>query len=146
MRKGFGEVKAMNRSTSITDMSLSAEYIPVALYYEDADSVEYVRRDSPCVYRRVDETLTMVLDMGTREAIGFRLKGFKNFYLRKLKPSMEQLDDGNFVFLVNVIERLVAEMGDWHFQQDGERKKAYATAAEMARNDRVELHDFPEAA
>jgi hypothetical protein len=136
----------MNRSTTITDMSLSATYKPVALYYDDADSVEYVRRDSPCIYRRIDETLTMVLDMENREAIGFRLKGFKNFYLRKLKPSMEQLDDGNFVFLVTVIERLVAEMGERHFEQDGERKKAYATAAKMARNDRVELHDLPAAA
>jgi hypothetical protein len=68
------------------------------------------------------------------------LKGFKNFYLRKLKPSMKQLDDGNFVFLVTVIERLVAEMGDRRFQQDEERKKAYATAADMAQKDRVELH------
>jgi hypothetical protein len=136
----------MSGSTTVTDMSLSAAYAPVALYYDDADSVEYVRRDSACVYRRIDETLTMVLDMENREPIGFRLKGFKNFYLRKLKPSMEQLDDGNFVFLVTVIERLVAEMGDRHFQQDEERKKAYAMAADMARKDRVELHDLPEVA
>jgi len=136
----------MSGTTTVTDMSLSSAYAPVALYYDDADSVEYVRRDSPCVYRRIDETLTMALDMRSLEAIGFRLKGFKNFYIRKLKPSMEQLDNSNFVFLVTVIERLVAEMGDRHFQQDEERKKAYAAAADIARKDRVELHDLPEVA
>jgi hypothetical protein len=87
----------------------------------------------------------MVLDIGNRDPIGFRLKGFKNFYLRKIKPSMEQLDDGNFVFLVSVIEGLVAEMGDKIFK-DVERYKAYAAAAEIARTDRVELHDFLKAA
>jgi hypothetical protein len=35
--------------SSMTAKNLRAEYLPTALYLEDADSVEYVRRDVACV-------------------------------------------------------------------------------------------------
>jgi hypothetical protein len=51
---------------------LLTEYVPAAVYLDEADSVEYVRRDVACVYRRVDGILTLVLDMKTRKLNGFR--------------------------------------------------------------------------
>ena len=70
---------------------LESAYIPRAVYYADADTVEYVRRDTPCVYRRIDGILTLALDLHTREITGFRLKGFKNFFLNHLKPNTNSL-------------------------------------------------------
>ena len=79
---------------SIAQIGLSdlrTPYVPAALYLEDADSVEYVRRDVACVYHRVDGFLTLALDMKTRELNGFRLKGFKNFFLKHLQPKYQFL-------------------------------------------------------
>ena len=55
-------------------IELRAEYVQSALYYADADTVEYVRKDGPCVHRRIDDMLTLTLDLNTRELIGFRVK------------------------------------------------------------------------
>lgn len=44
-------------------------------YYEEADMLEYVTRDGPHVFRRVDDRLELALDMDTREPVGFRLMG-----------------------------------------------------------------------
>lgn len=90
---------------------LHSPYRPVALYLDDADSVEYVRRDVACVYRRVDGFLTLALDLKTRELTGFRLKGFKNFFLKHLQPKYKLLDD-DFMPMVSVIEEAVKVMGD----------------------------------
>ena len=99
-------------SVKTIDLSdLTTPYVPVAIYLDDADSVEYVRRDVACVYRRVDGFLTLALDMKTRELNGFRLKGFKNFFLTRLKPRYKLLDD-DFIPLVSVIEEAVQTIGD----------------------------------
>jgi hypothetical protein len=109
---------------------LRASYEPKALYLDDADSVEYVRRDVACVYRRVDGFLTLVLDLKTRELTGFRLKGFRNFFLTYLKPKHKLLDD-DFISLVSVIEEAVQVMGD-KLVSHPERKAAYQQARKMA--------------
>jgi len=109
---------------------LHTPYQPLAVYLDDADSVEYVRRDVPCVYRRVDGFLTLALDMKTRELTGFRLKGFRNFFLKYLKPRHRLLDD-DFISLVSVIEEAVQVLGD-KLVSDPERKGAYLQARKMA--------------
>jgi hypothetical protein len=119
--------------------NLSTPYRPVALYYEESDSLEYVRRDVPCVYRRVDELLTTVLEMRSRETIGFRLKGFRHFYLQELKPLHSMLD-GDFLAAVSVLERAMSVVGNNLF---GEQKAAYKKAREIAREDGVVLRDLP---
>ena len=73
----------------IAGVDLHSEYVPKALYLADADTVEYVRSDVPCVYRRIDGILTLALDFHTRELIGFRIKGFRNFFLNHLKPKIQ---------------------------------------------------------
>src|SRR3981189_4017225 len=117
---------------------LHSVYQPVALYLDDADSVEYMRRDVACVYRRVDGFLTLALDLKTRELTGFRLKGFRNFFLTYLKPRHELLDD-DFISLVSVIEQAVQVMGD-KLVGDPERQDAYRQARKMAHegNDTIE--------
>jgi hypothetical protein len=114
---------------------LSAEYVAAAVYLDDADSVEYVRHDVACVYRRVDGILTLVLDMKTRKLNGFRLKGFKNFFLKHLQPKYKLLDD-DFVPLVSAIEEAIQIVGD-QIISDPERKAAYREARRMAHDDRV---------
>ena len=109
---------------------LHSAYQPLALYLDDADSVEYVRRDVSCVYRRVDGFLTLILDLKTRELVGFRLKGFRNFFLNHLKPRYRLLDH-DFISLVSVIEEAVQVLGD-KLVSDPERTDAYRQARKMA--------------
>ncbi len=123
---------------------LSAEYVPAAVYLDDADSVEYVRRDVACVYRRVDGILTLVLDMKTRQLNGFRLKGFKNLFLKHLQPKYKFLDD-DFLSLVSVIEAAMQIIGD-QLTDNPSRKAAYREARRMAHEERVSIDHQPIAA
>jgi hypothetical protein len=116
---------------------LNAQYVPAAIYLDDADSVEYVRRDVACVYRRVDGFLTLVLDLETRKLNGFRLKGFKNFFLKHLQPKHKLLDD-DFMPIVSVIEEAVKLMGD-ELVSHPERKAAYREVKRMAHDERVSI-------
>jgi hypothetical protein len=119
-------------------ISTLGRYEPVAVYYDLADSVEYVRRDEPCVYRRIDDQLTLAMNMDRTEIVGFRLKGFKNFYLRELKPICDRLDT-DFVSLVTVVERVVGTMAVEMFDDEA-RRSAYKQVREIAREDGVNLH------
>jgi hypothetical protein len=116
---------------------LKTPYTPVAIYFEDADSVEYVRRDVACVYRRIDGFLTLALDLKTREINGFRLKGFKNLFINHLQPKFKLLDD-DFIPLVSVIEEAVQLIGD-KVTRDPATKTAYRTVKRMAHDDRVSI-------
>jgi hypothetical protein len=128
------------------ETNLSTVYSPVALYFEESDSIEYVRRDTACVYRRVDELLTQILDMQSRQLIGFRLKGFKNFYIRELMPKKELLKI-DFLLAVSVVEKAMELYCNKYFDKaDEERMKAYRAVWEMAEQDGVKLGDLPEAA
>lgn len=119
------------------EMDLTTAYKPVAIYYEAADTVEYLRGDVPCVYRRIDGFLTLALDMQKRELVGFRLKGFKNLYLTHLKQTLDKLDV-DFIALVSVIERVIEMIGNEIFDEP-ERKEAYRQAREVARAEGVEI-------
>lgn len=120
-------------------LNIPAEYSPVALYYEGADSLEYIRRDIPAVYRRVDHALTLIVSMDDRdEVIGFQLKGFRNLYLKIPQPT--QL---NFLSLVGLLERAFTDAGGQIV--DGFRKEAYARAQQMAVDDKVMVRDLPKA-
>lgn len=113
-------------------------YKPSAIYLQDSDCLEYVRFDVPNIYRRVDEFLTLVISMDEREPIGFSLKGFRNFYLRKYaKKAMAP----EFRNLVCLIEEIVGEIGDEIFSED--KRTAYRKALEIAKDDEVQLNDLP---
>jgi hypothetical protein len=123
---------------------LNTAYGAVALYLEDADSVEYVRSDVACVYRRIDGFLTLAFDLETRQLQGFRLKGFKNFFLKYLKPRYELLD-ADFIPLISVIEEAVQVIGDKAVRNDATRD-AYKQARWMALQDKVAMEPLPLAA
>lgn len=113
---------------------LKSSYAPVALYFHEADFVEYVREDASCVYKRIDETLTLAIEMDSDLPIGFRIKGFKNFYLKHIKPHGEAKQ---FVELVPVLERLVSEAAERIDFPD--LRRAYRLATDIAFIDAVKL-------
>ncbi len=121
----------------------SGPYEPIAVYYEDADSVEYVTKDVPSVHRRIDELLTLILSMNNREPIGFRIKGFRNFYLRQLTPKYD-FSERDFVTLIDILQEAVKYLGDGLFEK--ERRDAYQKAMRIAQEDHRGLRDFPKVA
>jgi len=130
--------------TNPDTLDLLTPYRPVALYLDDADSVEYMRRDVAVVYRRIDGFLTLALDLKSRELVGFRLKGFRNFFLKHLKPRYQLLDD-DFIPMVSVIEEAVQVVGD-ELVSHPERKAAYRDVKKMAHEDKVKMEPMPIAA
>ncbi|MDP3406739.1 hypothetical protein [Bosea sp. (in: a-proteobacteria)] len=118
-------------------------YVPVAIYYEASDSVEYLREDAACVYRRIDETLTLALEMESRTLVGFRLKGFKNFYLRHLNQKHQGQE--NFLKLVTVLEEALELIGNRIFV-DSNIADAYQNAYRIASEDQVMLKNMPRVA
>lgn len=113
-------------------------YKPSAVYFEDSDCLEYVRFDIPNVYRRIDGFLTLIVSMNEREPIGFTLKGFRNFYIRKYAQKAQAPDFRN---VVKLIEAVVCELGDEIFSET--KRVAYRQAIEIAKDDQVQLTDLP---
>jgi|GEM_PF-6799690 len=129
--------------TEITDIEawLHAKGQPTAVYLADSDCVEYVAEDTTAVYERVDEWLTLIFDETSIIPIGFKLKGFRNVF-EKLKPELGW-NDGQFVQLVAVVERICTSLGDEAIE-DVRRRQSYAAAAKLAKD--VVLYDLPLAA
>ena len=123
---------------------LRRRYCPKAKYYALGDFIEYVRADKPYIMRRIDEFLTLALDIETRRPEGFRLKGFRNLFLNHLKPRHRLLDE-HFVALVYIIEVAASRIGNEAFPNE-EAKSAYREAYNMALKDQVVLTDGPIAA
>lgn len=126
-----------------TMTNISTPYKPVALYLEDSDSLEYVRIDCACVHKRVDALLTLVLDMKERKLIGFRLKGFKNFYIKSLRDKQSILMS-DFLIATSVLEKAMEVAANKFF--DDYNVDAYRDAWKIAADDKVELRDLPRAA
>lgn len=118
-------------------INLESPYIPAAIYLDEADMVEYVRSDTACFYRRVDGFLTLAYSIKTRELLGFRVKGFKNFFLKHLRPKYK-LIAADFVPLVGVIEQALEVVGE-EVTRDPPRREAYLKVRRMAHDDRVEI-------
>lgn len=132
----------MQTSVPPAAYNLTTEYTPVAIYFSGSDTVEYVRRDAPTVYRRVDGFLTLIFDMKNRdELVGFQLKGFRNFYLQ---DEVRAVLGEDFLTLVGLLERAMTRLGDGVF--DEAEKQAYDRARRLALEDRVELRDLPKVA
>ncbi|MCZ7854828.1 hypothetical protein [Agrobacterium salinitolerans] len=122
------------------DLIASKDYEPAAIYNEDSDSLEYLRLSMPSLYRRVDSRLTLVLSLEDRSIIGFKLKGFKNLYLRKLKSTLGARCP-EFIELVDIIQEMTNTAGAALFEE--QQKIAYSSALEMAAKDNVHVRDLP---
>ena len=123
------------------DGSDARSYRPTAVYFTDADCLEYVRRDGPCVYRRIDNHLSLVLDMYSREAIGFKFKGFKRIYKKHLQTSQSS-SECDFVDAVEIFESFFRDLGEAVFEVES-RRIGYEAAVDIAESDKVQLRDLP---
>lgn len=121
---------------------LQGDRKPIAVYFADADCVEYVAEDTTCVYDRVDKFLTLIYDETRIIPIGFKLKGFRNWFER-LKDDLGWTER-HFIELVPVLERACSEIGEKEYGESSRRRQAYQAAVKLAKN--VKLHDFPLAA
>ncbi len=82
--------------------------------------------------------------METRRPIGFKLKGFRNFYLRYLKPKHD-LQEQHFLLLIDILQDAMGVDGE-AILQAAERSSAYRQALEIAQVDNVRLDEFPKVA
>ena len=128
----------MSNVLEFGDFSLRGRYIPKARYHALGDFVEYVREDKPYVMRRIDDFLTIALDLDTRQPQGFRLKGFKNILAKQLEHRSHLLDD-QFLALVSLIEIAATSAGDAVFGNADDLKRAYSSAYVIASDDRVRI-------
>jgi hypothetical protein len=132
----FGRDAIMNRADPADG---DFTYTSVAVYYEDSDSLEYVRRDEPSVYRRIDDLLTLVLSMRTREPLGFQLKGFRHFYLQYIKDKLKENEA--FPQLIIILEEAVKRLGNEVFSER-EKLSAYIKARDIAKEDDVTISEL----
>ena len=103
-----------------------------AIYHQDSDCVEYSRQDGHVYYERIDEFLTLVRDMSSRQTVGFKLKGFKYLF----RPTIEALSisDAEFLVLMRALERHVTIFGD---KITDDCREYYDEAIQIASNDNV---------
>lgn len=66
---------------------LSDAYTPTLIAFDDPPRIEYINADVPHISRRIDERFDLLLDMETREPIGFTLYGKWTSALLQVPPS-----------------------------------------------------------
>jgi uncharacterized protein related to proFAR isomerase len=79
--------------------------------------------------------------MHSREAIGFKFKGFRNIYIKHLNRGGHRRNY-EFVEAVEIFEDFFCDLGDALFEAES-RKSGYQKAAAIAQHDRVLLRDLP---
>ena len=122
---------------TINTLKATAPYLPTAIYYEDGDFLEYIREDIPSVDRRVDEYLTLVVDMFDRHPIGVKLKGFRYLYSRGVSQGYFRSNQ-DFISLTALVEKAMTTIVDSIFGEI-ERQRAYEQAIEIAKVDNVHV-------
>lgn len=133
----------MDRSDTMR-FDFEIPYAPTAIYYEASDSLEYVRLDEACVYRRIDDMLTLILSMKTRKPLGFKFKGFHSIYLDYKRKHKIQ-NENEFPLLICIIEEAVQKLGD-HIFERRDIQDAYNQARSIAEEDKVRLAETPKVA
>lgn len=122
-------------------LAAQQRYAPTALYFQDADSIEYTRVDAPCIHRRIDAILTLILEMDTREPVGFKVKGFKYFYMRIRNKCEGELGQ-EFIDLTRVLSEAFSMLGDSIFEQSRKKERmAYEEAIDIATRDAVTIRN-----
>ena len=111
-----------------------SSYAPVAVYFESSDCLEYVRADDLFYYDRIDSFLTLVRDIDTKKAVGFKLKGFRH-YFQHLNAE-EALTEDQFVSVMQAFSVIYTENGESILDNENARK-AYDEAVQIATNDNV---------
>ncbi|EAQ24332.1 hypothetical protein [Roseovarius sp. 217] len=112
------------------------EFSKVAVYFPSMDYIDYVQRDTLTISDRIDQFLTITYDEDG-EMVGFRLKGLKNVFLKKIKPTL-QLTDSDFVHVRDIFIALVSQFGD-ALISDNAKRSAYKKAYKLSESDNVTL-------
>lgn len=132
----------MTRHATAADFTLGSGGVfqKLAVYFPSMDYVDYVREDGIKVYERVDQFLTVIWNENN-DMVGFKLKGIKNYFLRKLQPALS-LQDDDFVWVSELFAALATEIGNDLFEngvRQDEKRAAYKRAAKIAREDSVKF-------
>lgn len=130
----------MTMYASSVDFAIPADRddAKLAVYFPSMDYIDYIREDGIRISERIDEYLS-VLRNEFGDVVGFKLKGFKNYFLKKLKPEFS-LADTDFVWLSDLLAVLIHEEGDKIFadeQRSVQRMSAYRQVRAIAREDKV---------
>lgn len=87
------------------------EYKACAFYAPSMDFIEFMMVDDIAVERRIDEYLTLIYDLERINVIGFKLKGLRHFYDEVLLPQISDLDEDDFLPLMEIFNEIVALRG-----------------------------------
>jgi hypothetical protein len=118
-------------------------FSPHAAYYEALDCIEYVNKDCTVIAERIDEVLTLLRKNGTQEYVGFKIKGFRNYFEKNLKQMYRHLNEKDFMTLTNVMEPIFQERApELMSSKKHTAKSAYRIVYEMIDNNAIELFDF----
>tara|TARA_A100001391_G_scaffold72136_3_gene46016 strand:- start:17177 stop:17425 length:249 start_codon:yes stop_codon:yes gene_type:complete len=78
--------------------------------------------------------------MRERKLIGFKLKGFRHFYLNTYRFRHDS-KESHFLYMIQVLEEAMTYLGDDILCQD-DRREAYRQASEIAQEDNVIFPDL----
>lgn len=112
-----------------------------AQYDDTMDFLEYQKEDKIAVSERVDGFLTLILDARTKEAIGFRMKGFRCAF----QTAMPLLTENNFLVLQRALLWWVGTQGD-QLVADQARLSKYKQAIALAESEKALSPTLPLAA
>ena len=68
------------------------EFAKIAVYFPSMDYVDYIQRDTLTISSRIDRFLTIMCDEDG-DMVGFRLKGLRNVFMKKIQPALQLADD-----------------------------------------------------
>lgn len=91
------------------NISMAPYFVQRAVYNHSMDCIEYVCADTITITKRVDDFLTLIYDVENRALIGFKIKGFKHFFEKDIKPKYPDIE---FLPLVNVLEEIISMLGN----------------------------------
>lgn len=109
-------------------------FSPHAAYYNALDCIEYVNKDCTIIAERVDEFLTLFRQNATDDYVGFKLKGFRNFFETSLRHTLD-LKDEDFVTLKEMMLVICTEKANEFVAN----KDSYKIAYKMCQGEAVKL-------
>lgn len=120
-------------------------FTPHAAYYKTLDCIEYVNQDCTVISERIDELLTLFRKNGTSEYVGFKIKGFRNYFENTLRSHCN-LAEEDFPTLTNIMQSIWEDRAPIfmsNLNSTDKAEQAYLIAYEMAKKEAIELSGFP---
>lgn len=115
-------------------VELSDNFRKCACYYPKIDHVEYLTDDVVAIADRIDPFLTVLWNEDFSDYVGFKLKGFHAWYVRRNKDTHTEED---FNLLVEALEYYVTQIGNSMFPENPARKAAYNNVISFIKRDKI---------